>query len=370
MAEPSQRYVPALDGLRGIAILIVVAHNSTLNEAHASIVAKLWTGFTDAGWIGVQLFFVLSGYLITGLLLDGRDRPHALRTFYVRRSLRIFPLYYVVMIARVLVVPLFVPALAVGFSTQIWYWLYLSNWSDLLQAPIHGMSHCWSLAVEEQFYLTWPAVVRRLRPRTIAWVCIAIAIGALAARLAFYAAGIDHSWMYSSTVARADALALGALVALGVRAELDARRFARVRRRIGALALAALAVIAAWAHGLSRFNPRIETVGYTLIAVLFAVVVAEIVQPAPHRAWRWLDRPALRLVGRYSYAMYLFHLPLRFIIEAHAGGWLAAGAARAPVASDVVWVLAIAAISFALAALSYVAIERPFLALKDRWAPR
>jgi peptidoglycan/LPS O-acetylase OafA/YrhL len=364
------KYYPALDGLRGLAILLVLVHNTSINEENSTIVEKLWVALTDGGWIGVQLFFVLSGYLITGLLLDGRSQPHALRSFYVRRSLRIFPLYYVFLIGRLLVVPYFVPSLSVPFWTQIWFWLYLSNWSDLIQGGIQDMGHFWSLAVEEQFYLTWPAVVRRVRPRTLTWICLAIMVISPAVRVAFYAAEVNHGWIYSSTISRADGLASGALVALATRATIDRAKFVEWRQRIGVGAALVLFVVLAKAHGLSRYNPIVVTLGYTALALLFAVVIATVVDPAPPKITRVLDNPLLRTIGRYSYAMYVLHLPLRWTVEHYAKDLLASALARHPIPTAVAWFGLITVLSFAVAAVSFAVLESPFLKLKDRWAPR
>jgi peptidoglycan/LPS O-acetylase OafA/YrhL len=367
MSSRPRAYIPGLDGLRALAILLVIVHNTSINEADTSFVARVWTGITDCGWIGVQLFFVLSGFLITGILLDGRDKPRALRTFYIRRALRIFPLYYAFLIGRFLVLPLAMPALAVGFSTQIWYWLYLSNWSDLVQGPINGMSHFWSLAVEEQFYLSWPALVRKLRVRTFAIVCVGLALGSFGFRLAFYLAGVDHAWMYSATVSRLDGLAIGALVAIAARAELG-DRYRRGRRFAGAIAGLGVLVAAVHAHGLSRFNPEIQTVGYTLLAIVFGAIVGEVAEPTPARVWRWLELRPLRTIGRYSYAMYVFHAPLHVAILYVAGTWLRAQSADHGVLTDLAWTASIAVISFVLALVSYALIEGPALRLKERWA--
>jgi len=368
MSSRPRAYIPGLDGLRALAFLLVLVHNTSINEADSGIVAKLWTGVTDCGWIGVQLFFVLSGFLITGILLDGRDQPGALRTFYVRRAVRIFPLYYAFLILRFLLLPLVVPALVVGFGTQVWYWLYLSNWSDLVKGQIEGMSHFWSLAVEEQFYLSWPALVRKLRVRTFAIVCIAIAAVALIARTAFYFAGVDRAWMYSATVSRMDGLAIGALVAVAARAHTGSM-YRKGRRAAGAIAGFGLVIAAVHAHGLSRFNPEIQTVGYTLLAIVFGALVGEVSVDEPARVWRWLEWPGLRTIGRYSYAMYVIHVPLHVAILHYAGDWLHARAAVAPIATDVLWVLAVGVITFALALVTFALIERPALRLRQRWAP-
>lgn len=365
MTSRPPRYIPGLDGLRAIAIIVVIIHNTCLNETRDTWGAKVWTLITDSGWIGVQLFFVLSGFLITGLLLDGRDKPGSLRTFYARRALRIFPLYYVFLIGRFLVLPLFLPAVAVGFSTQIWYWFYLSNWSDLVNGPINGLSHFWSLAVEEQFYLTWPVLVRKLRPRTFAIVCIALVIVSLAARITFYAAGVDHAWMYSATISRVDALAIGALVALAARADLGPR-YVRGRRVLAGIVLMGLVVAAAHAHGLSRFNPEIQTIGYTLLAIGFGVLVAELAEPQPARRLQMLGWPPLCLIGRYSYAMYVFHAPINVAIQYFAKGWIAQHSASHPIAADVLWTFSIGVASFLVALVSHYLIEAPALKLRPR----
>src|SRR5579862_7894518 len=154
-ASRSTHY-PALDGLRGVAILSVMVEH---------LAPRLLAG---GGWVGVDLFFVLSGFLITGVLLDGKDDPHRGRTFYVRRALRIFPLYYATL-ALITFGPL-AKALALGLSAQTlgWYWIYGTNWQIALgMAHIGGpIAYFWSLAVEEQFYLIWPLIIWHTQPKT------------------------------------------------------------------------------------------------------------------------------------------------------------------------------------------------------------
>jgi len=363
MSAP-RAHMPALDGLRGLAILVVVMHNATGIEAHATLAQKLWVFAVDAGWIGVQLFFVLSGFLITGILLDSRGKPRALRTFYARRSLRIFPLYYIFLIGRFLIVPLFVAAAVVPTSEQVGYWLYVSNWTDLLGTPIRGLSHFWSLAVEEQFYLIWPALALRLRLKTFAYVCGALAVIALGSRIGMRVSGVPDKWMYSASFARMDGLVLGALVAIAMRSERGRAILHKVRIPAASIALAGLAAVMVYAHGLNRFEWVVQSIGYSLLAVLFALLVAECASPAP-TGWRAIfTNPALRLVGRYSYAMYVFHLPVKFLLGDHLGDRLSG---MNPLVADVLFVGAVGAISFALAAISFVVLERPINALKDRW---
>src|ERR1043165_9488354 len=164
-AAPSRHIYPALDGLRGVAVLVVMLHNLTILEQRDSLPARLWVFATDSCWIGVQLFFVLSGFLITGILLDERGAPRFFRDFYLRRQLLIFPLYYLVLIVRFAIVPRFVPDTSVPLDVALGFWLYLSNWTDLYTHGVNGFGHFWSLAVEEQFYLAWPLAVARLGAR-------------------------------------------------------------------------------------------------------------------------------------------------------------------------------------------------------------
>jgi len=168
----SADHVPALDGLRGLAILLVLARH-TANELQPGrgldVAVKR---VLQVGWSGVDLFFVLSGFLITGILLDARGGRHYFRNFYMRRSLRIFPVYYGSLFVTFAVLPFFVatPLFAVLQRNQLWYWTYLVN----VLSPLTGgtgtpynTAHLWSLAVEEQFYLLWPAVVWVSGPRRL-----------------------------------------------------------------------------------------------------------------------------------------------------------------------------------------------------------
>jgi peptidoglycan/LPS O-acetylase OafA/YrhL len=370
VTSPRAAHLPALDGLRGLAIIVVVLHNSTGLEMRDSWTEKLWTFFVDAGWIGVQLFFVLSGFLITGILLDSKGKPRALRTFYLRRSFRIFPLYYVFLIGRFLILPLFMPSMAVPFVEEIPFWLYVSNWSEIIRAvPLTAMGHFWSLAVEEQFYLLWPALAMKLRVRTFAWVCVGMVVAALASRVGMRLAGVPDKWMYAATFARMDGLAMGALVALALRYDEGRRILARVKVPLAIGAFVGLAGVMAYAHGLNRFEWVVQSVGYTLLAVIFALIVAEVAVPKP-RGWKWLvANPLLRVVGKYSYAIYVFHVPVKFILVEYATAHFARFADIHPLMDDVLFTASVGLISFALAVISFVLIERPFLRLKDRLAP-
>lgn len=366
-AAPSKTHVPALDGVRGIAILVVLVHNLSIVEARGTIVEKLWTAVVEAGWVGVQLFFALSGFLITGILVDDRERPDRLKTFYVRRVVRIFPLYYAFLLLYFVVLPPFFPSLRRPFGEVVWYWLYLSNWSTLAYGLLPGLGHVWSLAVEEQFYLVWPWLAGRVRAATFAYVCIAISIASLAARIVLHRLRFDDLWLYSSTIARIDALALGALVALAIRSATWSARLARARRPLGAVVVAALALLSIVTHGVNRNNPLMQIYGYAILAIGCALLVSYAATPAPSR---WLAHPVLRFFGKYSYGIYVIHPPLKVAVWTWQKEWLEVSSAGRPVLTDALFILVIAAASIVLALVGWVVLERPFLRLKDRLAPR
>ena len=369
-AVSSKTHLPALDGLRGVAIALVVVHNLSVLEAKTSLLQKLWTEVVECGWVGVQLFFVLSGFLITGILLDDRDQPRALRTFYARRFLRIFPLYYVFLFGYCFVAAPLSASLHVPASHGVWYWLYLSNWSDLAYGALPGIGHFWSLAVEEQFYLLWPALAMKLRTRAFAIACAGLVVGALAARIAMQAADLPAAWLYGSTISRVDALALGALVALALRSETWRPRLARALVPAGAVAAVGLAIVVARTHGLERLNPTVQTYAYSMLGILFAAAIAAIALDPDRPAARALSWRPLRLLGRYSYAMYVLHFPIKIAVLHVWGARVAAMSAEHPVATDIGFVAALTPVALAAAVVSYYAVERPFLRLKDRWAPR
>ncbi len=216
------RHLPALDGVRGLAIALVLLYHVT---------PVRWA---SGGWVGVDLFFVLSGFLITGILWDGRHRPARARRFFVKRALRILPLYYGLLILIFVVVPAMDPLHKTAYqalkSDEWWYWTYLQNWRIAFAHPNDGGSFgwFWSLAIEEQFYVVWPFVVWHASRDTIIRLCGAAIFSGLVIRVALlvlHAPGSDSIlFIYVLTPCRLDGLAVGALVAMAIAAPADASR--------------------------------------------------------------------------------------------------------------------------------------------------
>jgi peptidoglycan/LPS O-acetylase OafA/YrhL len=374
--------MPALDGLRGLAVMVVVWHNvaGVASVTPRTLAGKLYFIPAAGGWVGVTLFFALSGFLITGILMDMRGTTKAWLRFTERRALRIFPLYFVTLLVAFLLLPTvgMLPSwLVMDREHQFWYWTYLVNWTEPFGRGGPGFSHFWSLAVEEQFYLLWPLLVLTVRSRHVAFVCAGLVVTALVARFVLQstlepALTASHA-VYSFTICRWDALALGALVAVAARDARWAPRLATFAAPITAASLAAILLLGIARRGFGARDPWMETLGQSLFALLSACVVALGMGSRIHgsaHVRRLLEHPALRATGKYSYAIYVFHFPLchvmasRLPLRAMQGGDLA---------SALVFAAATAVVfgaSFCLALLSWHLLEKRALALRRPTASR
>lgn len=362
-----------LDGLRGIAVLIVVIHNSAWIAGESQqFLLKLVSAFTATGWLGVQVFFALSGFLITGILVDTVGRPGYFRSFYLRRSLRIFPLYYVFLLL-VLGLALTLGASATFAAPPWYYWVYLQNWFTPFHDSPHALAHLWSLAVEEQFYLLWALVVWGVSRRSLVRLCLGLLLVTPIIRLLLREAGLPQITAYDFTIARWDALAAGALVALLVRESHGRELLARWQGWAVAGAALGVAAVVAIQHGFHQDGLGTQVFGQSGIAVISAGIIAmTAVGPADRhsRLRHALSGPGLRTLGKYSYAMYIFHLPITRVLEPVLGE-----AVRGP---DTPWrflrlalyVALVLGLTLACALASWRWIEQPCLAWKERIAPR
>ena len=362
------RQIPALDGIRGLAIIWVVLHNATeLPTTPCGGALQLFIMLTRPGWIGVQLFFALSGFLITAGLIDSQGARNYFSGFYARRALRILPLYYSVLLVLLVVLPRLV-TMPAPFTTdrQARLWLFTVNTTP--QAP-YGFGHFWSLAVEEQFYLIWPLVVVWLTPRGLLIACLWVSGGALALRCALAAYGADWWTFYAATPCRMDALALGAAAACMLRLP-RLREWVASRMRTLAL-LGALLFVAgiALTHAYDRTALAGETAGYSLLALSSAVFVTAAAVPdrslaglAALLSWR-----PLASCGRLSYAIYVFHGLLHKLL---GEPWLHARFGNEPTTRVIFFYsVAILLVSYLLAFLSYHGFEKHFLRMKRFFAP-
>jgi peptidoglycan/LPS O-acetylase OafA/YrhL len=363
IAQTPTLRVPALDGVRGVAIIWVVFHNTTeMPHPAARGALHVLAALSHSGWIGVQLFFALSGFLITAGLLDSRGADNYFSGFFARRALRILPLYYTVLLALLVLVPwLFAPGPPFSASHQWPLWVFVSNWD---KAVPYGFVHFWSLAVEEQFYLVWPFVVYWLAPRPLLRVCVWIAVGALLLRIVLRMYGADEWTLYASTPARMDALALGGAGACLVRSP---RLVEWIRARasmIGALAVALFVAGALATHSFDRYAWPGQTVGYSVLAFCAATLVTLKAIPSLHAARRvsLLAWGPLRSFGWYSYAIYMFHGLLHKLV---GEPWLHGRYGEAPsVGTALTYASIVLLVSYLLGYCSYQLLEKRFLVLK------
>jgi peptidoglycan/LPS O-acetylase OafA/YrhL len=367
-------HMPTLDGLRGLAILLVVWHNGALAakwEAH-SFFSKTLLLSANIGWIGVQIFFVLSGFLITGILLNEKGARHQFRNFYARRILRIFPLYYFVLILAILLLPMLGVNSDWGIakkSSEIWFWVYLANWIIPIAGGGGGFSHFWSLAVEEQFYLVWPFVIILLKRRPLVIVCILLVITAAIARVLLISYNPDFAkWAaYEFTFVRWDALAIGALLAIIVRDEAWLVRLDGVAPKILVMSLLYMLNFIIIFHDFAPVETMISAFNQTIMAIISAVMLFRGVYQvkASHTVWqKLLQNGFLRDIGKYSYAIYVVHYPVVIALGPYWGTYTGALQQTSPTVSTILRVTLAAVVSYFLARLTWVLIENPFLQLK------
>lgn len=366
-------HIPALDGLRGIAVLLVLLHHLTIYRPDSGI--DSWIAAVPLiGWCGVDLFFVLSGFLITGILLDSRGSAHYFTSFYARRSLRIFPLYYLVIFLALVLLPL-IPALHTVLAgpyadpPALPYWLYLTNFSVADRGLVHGwIDVTWSLAIEEQFYIAWAVVVFFCPSKWLGWLCAAILVVEPFARAAALDSKIEPLTIYVLTWFRLDGLAIGALLAwLHRRGELG--KLARAALPAAVIGLIGLALITYEEGDSWWWNPRMQEVGYTLLAMIAAaMVVAAVCRPAESLWPRILSTGWLRSFGKYSYCLYLTHLPvMRAVREYLFDPYDYEALELVPWIGQGLFYVAATAPAFALAWLSWRVFEAPILKLKERF---
>ncbi|MGD0348599.1 MAG: acyltransferase [Terracidiphilus sp.] len=360
-----RHHLESLDGIRGIAILMVFFFHYYPRNTHNPV--ALLSGL---GWLGVDLFFTLSGFLITGILYDTASQAHFFRNFYVRRALRLLPVYFIV------VAVIFGVGWLYGERPNWWalpYFLYGSNIVQNLNISIGvgrhlQIGHLWSLALEEQFYFFWPPVVYLLRSRRkVFWGCVVGSAFAIVLRFLLLIPAVARFFPfvpYNALPTRLDSLLLGGLLAVIVRGEKGAAWINPLYLRLGiAAGMACIALCVAKAHTSYWDSRPMALFGYLAAAVAFFCVIALSLLPATwtHRLGSYAP---LRSLGRYSYGLYLWHqLPEKWFSAITAKG---EAMIPIPFVGGTLAFLFLLAISVAFAVLSYHAIELPCLRLK-RW---
>ena len=361
---------PALDGIRALAVTLVFADHFG-GGSHGGGILRLINVARQRGWVGVDLFFVLSGFLITGILYDTRADSHYFKRFFARRSVRIFPVFYLAVALLLLLTPIF---------HYQWRWLqltfliYMGNFFGNASFDLYTITsathpsatatigHFWSLCVEEQFYLLWPIAVWFIRDRIrLIWTAAGISLLALVLRLAMlarFSLDLSETWIIRTLPFRMDALLIGAILALVLRGP-AADRWQRSGKWTFLAATAA--VLAIFYFSPSYESPWLLSIGLTFTALASAGLIASTLRPGSPAFQLFYFKP-FRILGKYSYGFYIYHLLFRF-------AWIhlltVAGSRLHSIAlAGIVELTAAFVTTFLVSKLSYDLIEVKFLRLK------
>lgn len=328
----SAQHIPSLDGLRGIAVLWVVFHHAAVG-AGTGWVERSAQSLFDVGWVGVDLFFALSGFLITRILLQTREDPDYFRRFYWRRTKRIFPLYFAVI------------GLVFACSPGWWVVRFGSYFANIVSGKWYvgefSLGHFWSLCVEEHFYLVWPAVVWFVPVRRLPYVIS----GTVGFSVVLRASMIDLGWHYDEvlkfTPCRLDGLVLGARLALGP------------IPRLKLISMVSLAVAVALGLTCNHHGTAFVSLGRLAVSLAAVGVVAWSLERSP----RLLSDPWLRRAGELSYGIYVWHYLFAGVLTPVSVAMMQAyGYFGGTSLSIMVWLGA----GLLMAILSERLIERPF----------
>ncbi len=348
-------FMPAIDGLRGIAILGVIFFHLRLR-------------FFNLGWAGVELFFVISGFLITRILLNTRGQENYLKRFYIRRTLRIFPIYYLVLLLYTIVMLI---SKSNEFHALPFYCVYLQTIPQLkTEFRIMSMlGHTWTLAIEEQFYLIWPLSVLLLRGKKLLIMAAALIAAGLCLR--FISLRFANPFLVDGWIGvQLDVLVAGALVAYAASQITDRNYFIRLLSLVFMIGTACLVALVAILGPSAFWTPKIwgrTWPGPLVISAMACCFFGLVGLTAIGHPWtRWLEFKPLRRWGKISYGMYLYHPFILLVVDRIAVGHLHPGKSKLV---SIGLILTKLALIYLAAWISWQLIEKPILQLKDRLAP-
>lgn len=356
-------YYPSLNGLRGLAILLIL-----LTHLFEYVpVFKL-------NWISVDLFFVISGFLITEIILKKRGTTHFLQNFYIRRALRIFPLYYV----SLFIILYLIPASIIGFSNlqyfrdnRFWLFFYVQNWLYILKNPDHNLllNHFWTLAVEEQYYFFWPLCILFIKKtnRLLLFIGCIILLNLGWRMFMWHLSVPDISYAYLYKFTRIDGLCVGSGLAI-----LWVYKRAFIQQYLLTICMivaAANVFFILYKLFVAPSLPFHGFIGYLTASVFWGVVMyVSLIKKS-----KWLDSflnfSPLQGLGNISYSLYIWHWPVYWLALPFLSKFLSARFNIKGLANDLIVSVACSLGSLLMALLTYYCIEKFFLKLKDKIAP-
>jgi len=324
----------------------------------STFLKPLW-GTASFGWVGVDLFFVLSGFLITSILLNTKESPKYFKSFYGRRAVRIFPLYFLCLLIYYHV-PLSIfhhPEGQLYEGHQIWFFTYLANWKTGLWVS-DELSLFWSLCVEEQFYLIWPLVVWVTGRRAFPWVCLGVIAASLGTGIAFEFAGLPRMFILMATVPRAQALVFGSLLAWFVRQSW----LFRVTEYLKLVLPASFGLMLVCALNPSYFR-GLYTLEMLIAAVSFSSLLLCCVTESDGLAARIMRSRLLCSFGKYSYAIYVLHAWVMYYVAHFVSNTLGPHVSS-PALLLTAFFVAVFSAGYLAGVLSWHVLEKHFLRLK------
>lgn len=371
------KQIQVLDGIRGLAILLVMTYHFSISfqqEEHFSQLDSIIATIFQMGWIGVDLFFVMSGFLITSILYTSTDHKNYFKNFYIRRFLRIFPLYYAVLFALLVIAPQ-ISSTAAEKTIQmreesIWFLSYLVNWRI---AEVGGFSnfqsgYMWSLAVEEQFYVVWPFLVLFFK-RRLALLCFSLIVIFAVLRLYLLMNGTKPGVVYVMTFTHLDGLLLGSALAV---LKIDGHLTAKVKRLLYAASILAIVCFFAVFMVSGKFvyyTYEVAAIGLLVISIIFSgLLIRTIDSPQGSYLQSLFSSRFLMLPGKLCYGLYLLHQPIGVLVSDKLMSHDAFMIGDSRVCAAVVNIVISMSISFIAALISYHLFEKHFLKLKERFS--
>ena len=292
---------PELDGIRGVAALMVVFYHAffwSMTAGTWSGVSRLVASITQIGWLGVDLFFVLSGFLISSVLLRTKGKARYFKNFYARRALRILPVYYGLLVVLTFLNP------ARNFTFVLISLVFLSNMAPLLNVPMQ-YGPLWSLSVEEHFYLGWPLIVFLFSPTALTIISSAVVLLEPLVRLWGFARGSD---IFGLSWYRFDGLALGSLAAIFAQSRYRSRRSLTAFAIISAVIAGAFSIVGHPFGIWTRTHPVGAALQFTCSELIFIAFIAIVVAWSGTQFTLLLRVPVLRFLGEISYCLYVVHV--------------------------------------------------------------
>ena len=358
------KHIPHLDGVRGIAILMVTLYRFAIEIPTDSVIGGALKSTLSLGTRGVELFFVLSGFLITGILLDAKKRERYFTNFFARRSLRIFPLYLVSLSLILIVFNNSYPwqgDFSPGSENQFYLWTWLTN----IQLSIEGswcfgyLDHFWSLAVEEHFYLFWPFAIFFIPTKYILRVAAGLMIGSALTRILF--AGISENGVAPDvlTLFRCDALLMGAIVAIKIRSPEGIKPWIK-----WVFPLASLCLL--FAVGVDLAGKRLLTLSLTAWPIFWSgALIWILLCKRESITAKIVSLKFLRSLGKYSYAMYVFQNPLIPIVAGLATAFSYPLPSETSLGFGLSYLIGMTVLTYLIAISSWHILEKHCLKLKS-----